>query len=214
MKFGVNTRGSDYVVADIHGCYDKLMNTLKSVEFNTDTDRLFCVGDMVDRGPDSLKVLQLLDTPWFFSVVGNHEYMAIQYLGTPNSTERYANNGGQWFMDLPEHEQYRIINHYINNLPVAIVVETATAFIGIIHADCPNDWNDVHENIREEKLLEWIWNRDRLRNNDNTVIDNIHIVYHGHTVVPYNIVKGNRVYIDTGAVFNKDSNLINIIKLG
>lgn len=215
LKFGINKRGSDYIIADIHGCYGKLMNTLDSVEFNFETDRVFCVGDMVDRGPDSLKVLQLLDTEWFFSVVGNHEYMTIQYLDSVVSiSNTYINNGGQWFIELPEHEQYRVINNYINRLPIAIEVETLIGQIGIIHADCPNDWLDIHEKIREEKLLEWIWNRNRYKYNDNTVIDNIRIVYHGHTVVPYNIVKGNRVYMDTGAVFNKDSNLINIIKLG
>lgn len=214
MKFGINTHGSDYVIADIHGCYEKLNNTLCSVNFNFETDRVFCVGDMVDRGPDSLKVLNLLDTNWFFSVLGNHEYMAVQYLGLYGDATWYASNGGQWFIDLPEFEQRRVVMNYIAMLPVAIEVETPIGLVGIIHADCPDDWLDVREHTREENLLGWIWNRDRYKYNDNTVIDNIRIVYHGHTVVPHNIVKGNRVYIDTGAVFNNDSNLINIIKLG
>jgi serine/threonine protein phosphatase 1 len=55
-----NSRGKDYVVGDLHGCYDLLQRVLGEVGFDTTCDRLFSVGDLIDRGPNSLKCLELL----------------------------------------------------------------------------------------------------------------------------------------------------------
>ena len=74
-----NLLGNDYVVGDIHGCYDELQSLLKFVNFNKNVDRLFCVGDLVHRGPKSIECLELLlsknknGEKWFFSTFGNHE---------------------------------------------------------------------------------------------------------------------------------------------
>lgn len=48
--FGVNTIGIDYVLGDIHGRFDLVYENLNNVGFNVETDRLFCVGDLIDRG--------------------------------------------------------------------------------------------------------------------------------------------------------------------
>ena len=60
-----NTRGRDFVVGDLHGCLPDLKALLTTVSFNPDKDRLIAVGDLVDRGPESLGVLRLLGAPWF-----------------------------------------------------------------------------------------------------------------------------------------------------
>ena len=51
QRFTQNTRGRDFVVGDLHGCFDHLRVMLEHIQFNRVTDRLFCVGDLVDRGP-------------------------------------------------------------------------------------------------------------------------------------------------------------------
>jgi len=38
-------------------------------------DQLFSVGDLVDRGPESHRVLEWLARPWFFAICGNHDFM-------------------------------------------------------------------------------------------------------------------------------------------
>ena len=53
-----NLLGNDYIVGDIHGCYDELQSLLKFVNFNKNVDRLFCVGDLVHRGPKSIAFIQ------------------------------------------------------------------------------------------------------------------------------------------------------------
>ncbi len=57
-----------WVVSDIHGCYQRLINELKQRGFNPDEDLLISVGDLIDRGPDSVKCLQLTEENWFRAV--------------------------------------------------------------------------------------------------------------------------------------------------
>lgn len=57
-----------WVVSDIHGCYQWLMDELKRRHFNPYEDLLISVGDVIDRGPDSVKCLQLIHEKWFRAV--------------------------------------------------------------------------------------------------------------------------------------------------
>ena len=66
---------STYVVGDIQGCFAPFQQLLERVKFNPDKDRLWSVGDLVNRGPDNLGVLR-----WFYAhrdnvtmVLGNHD---------------------------------------------------------------------------------------------------------------------------------------------
>lgn len=64
-----------YVAGDIQGCYDPLRRLLDKVAFNPASDRLWSVGDLVNRGPKSLETLRFLKSlgPVFTSVLGNHD---------------------------------------------------------------------------------------------------------------------------------------------
>ncbi len=53
MHYQENNIGNDYVCGDVHGCYDKLQEALDEIGFDPTKDRLFIVGDLVDRGPQS-----------------------------------------------------------------------------------------------------------------------------------------------------------------
>ena len=46
-----------YVISDIHGHFDKYKEMLEKINF-TDGDTLYILGDVVDRGPDGIKILQ------------------------------------------------------------------------------------------------------------------------------------------------------------
>ena len=64
-----------YVVGDIQGCYDPLMRLLDKANFNANKDTLYCVGDLVNRGPKSLKTLRFLMSleDKCVTVLGNHD---------------------------------------------------------------------------------------------------------------------------------------------
>lgn len=76
-RFTRNPLGRDLIVGDVHGCFTKLQASLDAVGFDPARDRLFSVGDLVDRGPESDQVLAWLAQPWFHAVSGNHEVAAI-----------------------------------------------------------------------------------------------------------------------------------------
>lgn len=69
-----------YIISDIHGCYDEYMELLKKINF-TDHDELYILGDIVDRGPHPMKVLQdMMMRPNVFPIIGNHDYVALMML--------------------------------------------------------------------------------------------------------------------------------------
>ncbi|MDQ5921999.1 MAG: hypothetical protein QG673_2058 [Pseudomonadota bacterium] len=73
-----------YVIGDIQGCHEEFMQLLSKINFNPSTDTLYLVGDLVNRGPQSLKVLQ-----WIYkhqdslvTVLGNHDIFLLgRYAG-------------------------------------------------------------------------------------------------------------------------------------
>ena len=74
---------STYAIGDIQGCYKPLRKLLKSVDFQAGEDKLWCVGDLINRGPKSLDTLRFLrDLGSNATVVlGNHDlhFLAIYY---------------------------------------------------------------------------------------------------------------------------------------
>ncbi|RBP53755.1 symmetrical bis(5'-nucleosyl)-tetraphosphatase [Arenicella xantha] len=71
-----------YAVGDIQGCYDPLARLLEQVNFDPSIDTLWCVGDMVNRGPKSLKTIRLLKSleKQCVTVLGNHDIHLLAML--------------------------------------------------------------------------------------------------------------------------------------
>ena len=64
-----------YVVGDIQGCFSSLTALIEHIEFDSTQDRLWCVGDLVNRGPESLSVLRFVKSlgSRAVTVLGNHD---------------------------------------------------------------------------------------------------------------------------------------------
>lgn len=101
-----NKRGRDFIVGDLHGCLAQLHMALHKVKFSPSSgDRLFSVGDLIDRGPQSFDCLKLILEPWFFYVRGNHEQMLLDFMGLELGASRgtaqdFIPNGGGWIHSL------------------------------------------------------------------------------------------------------------------
>ncbi len=69
-----------YVMSDIHGEYDKFIELLKKINFN-DSDTLYILGDIFDRGKHPIKIiLKIMTMPNVICIVGNHELMGMRCL--------------------------------------------------------------------------------------------------------------------------------------
>ncbi len=71
---------STYVMTDIHGHYKEFLRMLKMVNFDTKKDRIVSLGDMVDRGPNPLEVINFFyNSTYAISLKGNHEFWLTEF---------------------------------------------------------------------------------------------------------------------------------------
>lgn len=213
--FESNPKGRDFVVGDIHGHFKLLASLLEKVDFNTQQDRLFCVGDLIDRGPDSIDVLKWLSEPWFYGVRGNHEQMLIDCLSGRGDINRHTRNGGAWLYALSPSVQNEIYN-LLQTLPVMIEVNLSDGRkIGIVHAEAflscaTQSWQDAKdaisgmrgESAQQQALNTALYARERIEQQNQAPIIGLHKLYVGHSTVPHVHALGNVVYIDTGCSFS------------
>jgi len=107
-KYETNLSGNDYIVGDIHGSNTAFKSAIDALG---DHDRLFLVGDLTDRGPDSIAIIDMIIEknkgkipPMVYAVKGNHEEMlldAISVLLDNNDSKfnkllTFLYNGGEW----------------------------------------------------------------------------------------------------------------------
>jgi serine/threonine protein phosphatase 1 len=207
VRFERNTAGRDYVVGDIHGCFEALADCLKQIAFDETKDRLFSVGDLVDRGPASEQALEWLAKPWFHAVRGNHEEMAIMFAAGDLRTDVYLQNGGAWFVGMDKNEQFPFADAFAQ-LPYAIEVETEAGLVGIVHAECPFvEWSSIEPALASENSDAFkqmmVWSRDRFENGEQRPVRGVVAVFVGHTPMPEPLRLGNVFYIDTGACYRQ-----------
>ena len=93
-----------WLSGDIHGCLEQLRRKLWHCRFDPWRDLLISVGDVIDRGPQSLRCLQLLEQHWVRAVRGNHEQMAMDALASQQMS-LWLMNGGNWFIALADNQQ-------------------------------------------------------------------------------------------------------------
>ncbi|MDB5937519.1 MAG: serine/threonine protein phosphatase [Massilia sp.] len=214
QHYAANLAGRDFVVGDLHGCFTKLQAALDGLSFDADKDRLFSVGDLVDRGQESEQAYEWLSKPWFHPVRGNHEQMAIDCAMGMYDHNCYVSNGGTWFLALTKPERHLIADAF-SALPILIDIDTPTGLVGIVHADCPlASWPELAaalEGPHADQFAQMcIWSRERVQVGNETAVGGVHSIIVGHTPMKQSISLGNVRYIDTGAVFGHELTIIQI----
>jgi bis(5'-nucleosyl)-tetraphosphatase (symmetrical) len=92
-----------YAIGDIQGCYDSLRRLLELCAFDPAADRLWLVGDLVNRGPKSLETLRLIKSlgPSALTVLGNHD-LYLMMVAEGGAKFRGKDDTLQAFFDAPD----------------------------------------------------------------------------------------------------------------
>ena len=85
-----------FVIGDIHGFYNEMMELFEAVSFDYKRDLLISLGDVVDHGPKPIEVIEeLRKIQNFIHVLGNHDEWCYQYLKYNRKSELWTLQGGQ-----------------------------------------------------------------------------------------------------------------------
>lgn len=147
---------STYVISDIHGQYLAYKKMLEKIEFSDD-DRLYILGDVIDRGPDGIRIIKdVKERHNAEMILGNHEFMllnAIEYLAAreKNRIPRWCNvegmtplelwthpvNGGEGtcleFINLPNEDKELVVN-YLKSLSIIKRVKIGDKMYHLSHS--------------------------------------------------------------------------------
>ena len=145
--------GRDWVVGDVHGCFRTLRHALLAIDFEYRRDRLFSVGDLIDRGPNSIEALTWLEGERFEAVVmGNHEAEMIRLLQT-GEVLAPAKPYQQWMWNIERQGLFRWYRA-LRPLPLAVTVETAQGQVGIVHCSTWQDsWSATLDALEKRDIV-------------------------------------------------------------
>lgn len=108
---------STYVVGDIQGCYDALQRLMEKIRFDPAEDLLWCPGDLVNRGGQSLATLRLLHSlgDRFLATLGNHDlYLLKEDWKYPDGVS--PNEEIRQVLQAPDR---RVLMHWLRHFPLA-----------------------------------------------------------------------------------------------
>lgn len=155
-----------YVMSDVHGEYEKYLTMLERISFS-ENDTLFVLGDVVDRGPEPIRLLQdMASRDNVYLVKGNHEVMASYVLRklnveiTEENADSHINaelmqiiiewhhNGGyitmKQFRALSDDEKLDLLD-YLDDAPLYDVADVGSNTFVLVHSGLGN--------FKEEKRL-------------------------------------------------------------
>ncbi|WP_322045787.1 metallophosphoesterase [Paraburkholderia sp. J67] len=199
VHHAANAAGRDFVIGDLHGCVDALRYLLHKVGFDATCDRLFSVGDLVDRGDQCEQALKLLDKPWFYAVLGNHEDTLCAVAEGRLARHRWYGIGGGWAQALPD-DALAVHAKRLRELPLVRTVGEGAARFNVLHAeffgdDAELDAGQFDATVRERML----WGRELALNAGAPPRHALSLTYCGHTPMRELRQIGSQVFVDTGA---------------
>lgn len=208
------------IIGDIHGCLTTLQALIAKAG---PVDQIISVGDLIDRGPDSLGVIQYCIDNNIQVCLGNHELMMLDamddWLGLDHpykrmgllSSDWFANGGAGVFDQLTTSDSIKFVVDYFKSLPIYIKLDHEVNGLPVVVSHtCLNNYsydilNATQEDLRKH-ATSFVWSRSQA--NDNIgVFFNIY----GHTPTDYIGVKNTQplvtkfgVNLDTGCVYTSE----------
>ncbi len=219
-----------YAVGDVQGCYAELAQLLEELRFDPSADKLWLVGDLVNRGPGSLEVLRLVRSlgDSAITVLGNHDLHLVavaEGVGKLHHTDTLDN-----VLNAPDRDE---LLHWLRNqrmlhaengyvlvhaglLPqwtvtqaasLAREVETAlraddyTTFIEHMYGNAPHQWDDSLTGYKRLRIIVNAFTRMRICTKDGEM----EFKFKGE---PHNIPEGYLPWFDVPRRKSHDATVI------
>lgn len=115
--------GRVIAIGDIHGCHVEFAELLTRLSPTRD-DRLILLGDLINRGPDSTKVIDLARANNAIPLLGNHEFRLLNYRRTRNPAFRKENDQETFNQLRPEDWTYlesMLLTYHVEELNTVFV---------------------------------------------------------------------------------------------
>ncbi|WP_088243900.1 metallophosphoesterase family protein [Calothrix rhizosoleniae] len=195
------TKNRRIVIGDVHGYYEGLMTLLEAIAPNA-RDSVYFLGDLIDRGPQSFQVVELVRKNSYHCILGNHEQMLLNLFTNSQVSTSVVNawlySGGQ--ATIASYPQANISQEHLEwfkSLPTHLDLGD----IWLVHAGV-----NPSMSIEKQNSNQFCWVRDEFHSMQKPYFPNKQIIV-GHTmtftfpgVAPGKIVQGaGWLNIDTGA---------------
>lgn len=191
-----------FFVGDIHGCSKTFHKLVTDSIGLTKYDRLFCVGDYVDRGEDSKGVVDFIidmrNQGYSITTLrGNHEQMLLDSDSSPQNFSRWLLNGGGMTLESFGVRSAKDLDHkYLDFFSQTKFYVTTSSFI-VVHAGLNFR---ISNPLSDYSSMLWIRNFKP----DRTYLGS-RLLVHGHTPVDYEHLESQTlsgaVNIDGGCVY-------------
>lgn len=193
------------IIGDVHGCLAELENLLKKVDYRPQKDQLIFVGDLINKGPHSLEVLQKVLNLQAEVIMGNHEFGFLQHLKDGSYPLKE-------FFHLKEQmgKHLKFWKNWLTQRPVYIEKEH---FL-VVHAGLAPNQHPAQTSPRIlMNIRTWDGTGENLNNPKDPAWFDLHkpskLVVFGHWAKQGLVLKKNIIGLDTGCVYgNKLSALL------
>lgn len=128
-----------WLVGDVHGCARELERLIETIRFDPDEDELWCLGDLVNTGPDSLAVLRLWRDVSGRGILGNHDIYALR------AFVRTRKRRKDTLDPLFQAPDAAVLLERLRQLPILVrfTGDERTRDVWIVHAGLHPAWSDL-----------------------------------------------------------------------
>lgn len=205
------------MVGDVHGCFRTLERALTELQFDPARDRLFGVGDLVNRGPHSIEAVDWLERRFTAVTLGNHDRAALNWFEAKLGGSHARDDDWKDTLDPRDYPRWRTA---LSQMPVALTVETPYGPVGVIHAEAPDPlWSRTVARLEagsetdiDDALLGFEEYTPAIRRMKSRPVQGLRALVSGHFVVEEVEVTANRWNLDTGAGF-ENRNRVSLLEI-
>ncbi len=196
-----------YVIGDIHGCYKTLAKLYEQLD---NSRKIYCVGDVIDRGNNSRECLEFIKEKGILPIIGNHEHMMLCAYDAIHPTYRsprnlWMTNGGNSVLKNYNNTVPKDVAEWVSSWPYyRSVMYKKTKYLithSSVYQTLTKDINMITEKATQTNEMiyqTFLWNRFSYPG----VKGSYHII--GHTPLKKPSITDTYAMIDGGCVYGHE----------